>query len=239
MSATRLVVDVVDGRHRVWMRHGLLRAQRLHGPPDRARVALVGQTALLLGGDEVELRIDLGPGAVLELSEVAATVAYDGRGRPASWITSINQQVGAQLSWAGEPLVVADGADVTRSTMIELAEGASATLRETVVLGRAGEVGGALRSRVRARCEGRPVLFEDLVLDPRDRFGPGLLGGHRVIDSVLSLGPAIGDAGSATGPGVARFELAEGNGRLTRFLGRELADSPLAPRPRATALRPG
>src|SRR3954468_20604168 len=101
MSATRLVVDVVDGRHRVWMRHGLLRAQRLHGPPDRARVALVGQTALLLGGDEVELEITIGEEATLELSEVAGTVAYDGRGRPATWVTTITLDRGAQLVWAG------------------------------------------------------------------------------------------------------------------------------------------
>ena len=234
MSATRLVVDVVDGRHRVWMRHGLLRAQRLHGPPDRARVALVGQTALLLGGDEVELQIEVGAGAVLELSEVAGTVAYDGRGRPAVWATSITLGRGAQLTWAGEPLVVADGADVTRCTSIGLADGASATLRETVVLGRSGEVGGALRSRVRVHREGRPILFEDLQLDPRDRFGPGLLGRHRVVDSLLALGaepPDIGD-------GAVRFELVEPCSTLTRYLGSDLAESPLA-RPPAQAVEVG
>ena len=47
----------------------MLRAQRLHGPADRVRVALVGQTALLLGGDRVGLDIEVGPGAVLELSD--------------------------------------------------------------------------------------------------------------------------------------------------------------------------
>ena len=53
MTTTRLSVEVRDGRHQVRSTAGLLRAQRLHASPDRARVALVGQTALLLGGDEV------------------------------------------------------------------------------------------------------------------------------------------------------------------------------------------
>ncbi len=227
MNATRLVVDVVDGRHRVRMRHGLLRAQRLHGPPDRARVALVGQTALLLGGDEVEIRIDVGPDAVLELSEVAGTVAYDGRGRSASWTTRITVDHGAQLVWAGEPLVVADGADVTRCTSIDLSDGARATLRETVVLGRSGELGGTLRSRVRVQRGDRLVLLEDLLLDPGDRHGPGLLGGHRVVDSLLVLGARPPDVGD----GAVRFELVEPDCTLTRYLGSELAESPLVRRP--------
>jgi len=216
------------------MRHGLLRAQRLHGPPDRARVALVGQTALLLGGDEVELRIEVGHGAVLELSEVAGTVAYDGRGHPATWTTSITLDSGARLNWAGEPLVVADGADVTRRTSIDLAEDASATLRETIVLGRSSEVGGALLSRMRVQREGRPILIEDLLLDPRGRFGPGLLGRHRVIDSLLVFGAAPPDVGA----GAVRFELAEPDSTLTRYLGSDLAESPLA-RPPAQAVEVG
>jgi urease accessory protein len=223
MSATVLDVGVVDGRHRVRMRHGLLLAQRLHGQPDRARVALVGQTALLLGGDEVELQIVVGAGAVLELSEVAGTVAYDGRGRPATWATSITLDRGAQLTWVGEPLVIADGADVIRRTIIDLADGASAALRETIVLGRSGEVGGVLRSGMHVHREGRPILLEDLVLDPRDRFGPGLLGRHRVVDSLLAIGtppPEVGD-------GALRFELVEPGSTLTRYLGSDLAQSPL------------
>ena len=35
---------------------------RLHGPPEMCRVALVATTALLLGGDQVELDVRVGPG---------------------------------------------------------------------------------------------------------------------------------------------------------------------------------
>jgi urease accessory protein len=234
VTATTLTVELVEGRHQVRMRHGLLRAQRLHGPPDRARVALVGQTALLLGGDEVELQIEMGSGAVLELSEVAGTVAYAGRGRRAKWTTNITLGRGAQLTWAGEPLVVADGARVTRRTSIDLSDDASAILRETIVLGRSGEVGGAIRSRMRVQREGSPILIEDLLLDPQDRHGPGLLGQHRVIDSLLVLGADTPD----TGAGAVRFELAEPASTLIRYLGSDLAQSPLA-RPPSRAVPVG
>ena len=229
MNATRLVVDVVDGRHRVRMRHGLLRAQRLHGPPDRARVALVGQTALLLGGDEVELQIDVGPGAVLELSrggrhQWRTTVAAGPRaGRPGSpWTAARNSSGPASRSWSRTVLT----SPAARASIFR--DGARATLRETVVLGRSGELGGALRSRVRVQREDRPVLLEDLLLDPGDRHGPGPARRPpcRRLTSRLAVArpPDVGG-------GAVRFELVEPDCTLTRYLGSELAESPLVRRP--------
>jgi len=179
MTTTRVSVEVRDGRHQVRTSAGLLRAQRLHGPADRARVALVGQTALLLGEDRVGLDIEVGPGAWLELSDIAGTVAYHGRGRAASWHTSIRLGWGARFRYAGEPLVLSDGSDVTRSLSVDLAEGAAAFLRETLVFGRAGEVGGTMDSSTVLRREGTEFCRERLRLDPEARSRPGVLAGVR------------------------------------------------------------
>ena len=232
-----------DGRHQVRSSAGLLRAQRLHGPADRARVALVGQTALLLGGDRVGLDIEVGPGALLELSDIAGTVAYHGRGSAASWHTSIRLGLGARLSYAGEPLILSDGSDVTRTLTIDLAEGAAARLRETLVFGRAGEVGGRVDASTVLRREGAEFCRERLVLDPAARARPGVLSGVRVVDSVLSLGDPRGAwAGDRTGSSVASpagrrtrsgpsdlvtYQLLEPGSSLSRYLGVDLADSPL------------
>ena len=223
---TRVSVEVRDGRHQVRTSAGLLRAQRLHGPDDRARVALVGQTALLLGGDQVGLAVEVGPGATLELSGIAGTVAYHGRGQAASWHTSIRLGLGARMSYAGEPLVISDGADVTRTLTVDLAEGASACLRETVVLGRTGEVGGRLDATTTVRQEGSDLAVERLVLDAGSRARPGLLAGVRVVDSLLALGttaPAITQRMD-----VVSYALLDEVSTITRFLGTSLADSPLA-----------
>ncbi len=233
VTTTRVSVEVRDGHHQVRTRAGLLRAQRLHGPVDRARVALVGQTALLLGGDEVGLEIEVGPGATLELSDIAGTVAYHGRGRAASWHTGIRLGLGARLSYAGAPFVLSDGSDVTRTLAVDLADGAAARWRETLVFGRAGELGGRLDATTVVRREGAEICRERLLLDPVTRARPGVLADVRVIDSVLVFGetPSTGAPAAGSGEpgpdGLVTYRLLEAGSTLSRFLGTSLADSPL------------
>ena len=62
---------------------------------------------------------------------------------------------GAHLELEDAPLVVAEGADVVRTTTIRLGEGATAVVRDLVVLGRAGEGRGRLESLLRDRGPGR------------------------------------------------------------------------------------
>ena len=247
MTTTRVSVEVRDGGHQVRTSAGLLRAQRLHGPADRARVALVGETALLLGDDRVGLDIEVGPGAWLELSDIAGTVAYHGRGRAASWHTRIRLGWGARLRYAGEPLILSDGSDVTRTLTVDLADGAAALLRETLVFGRAGEVGGTVDSSAVLRREGTEFCRERLMLDPEARARPGVLSGVRVVDSALVLGAwpverRRGGTGTPVVPttdrtslsatsDVVTYQLLEPGSTLTRYLGTSLADSPLAQSP--------
>lgn len=225
------VVEVtrVAGRVRSRLRSGLLRPQLLHGPVDRYRVGLLATTALLLGGDAVQLEVHVGAGVTLELSDVAGTVAYDGRGRPACWDVSLRVADGGRLWWSGQPFVVADGAEVSRRLDLHLAEGASALLRETLVLGRAGQLGGVLRNQTSVQVGGRPVLVEDQVLDPAGhRLLPGMLGRFRIVDTVLAVGlPWSAPADDRRCGGTTTCRLPGDAGRLTRHLGHELAASPL------------
>ncbi len=188
-----------------------------------ARIALVSTTALLLAGDQVEINIEVGVRCWLEVVDTAGTVAYDARGGKSSWSVRIQVADGGRLLWKAEPFVIANGADVTRTSMIELATDGVACLRETLVLGRSGECGGALRARTRATHEGRLLLAEDLDLADREvRERPGILGAHRVIDSVVLLGRrAPAEPGQ---PATRRFELA-GPGTVARYLGTDLHQS--------------
>lgn len=143
------------GRVRCDLRPGALSPRVLSTGPGVARVALVATRALLLGGDRVRVEVHVGEEVELELVEVSGTVAYAGRGRSASWDVAVQVDAGGLLVWDALPFVVADGADVERSTRVALARGGTrgaggvALLRETLVLGRSGEVGGRLRSRTR------------------------------------------------------------------------------------------
>jgi urease accessory protein len=220
---TRVEVGRSNGRYRLQTTSGLLRAQRLAGPPEICRVALVATTALLLGGDDVQLDVRVGRGAQLELSDIAGTVAYNGRGRAASWTVRVVVEEGATLAYSCEPFVVADGAEVTRSLRLDVAQEASASTRETLVLGRAGESGGLVRDRLLVRRGDVDVLVEEQQLNPATRARPGLLGTNRIIDTVLTVGIDPGPAPA----GAIRMALVDPGCTLTRYLGQSLADSPL------------
>lgn len=216
------LTSVTVGPGLLRLRSGLLRVQQVSAPPGVLRFGLLATTALLLGGDEVELEVEVLPGADVQLFDVAGTVAYHGRGRPARWRTQLLVAAGARLRYAGLPFVVSDGAEVTRELRAELAAGAALRLRDTVVLGRSGQVGGTLYSRTAVSVDGQPVWREDQDLDPELRRLPGMLGAERVLDSLLTIGDPAPDLAA---PAV-RYVLPDG-GEVLRFLGRDLAASPL------------
>jgi urease accessory protein len=223
-GTTRIRVHLAGDRPRVTSTPGLLRAAQVHARPGWIRLGLVATTALLLGGDEIELNVEVGAGARLWLFDVAGTVAYHGRGRPAGWRVRVRLAEDAQLVWSGAPLVVAAGADVTRSVRIDACSSAAALVRDTVVFGRTGETGGRLRTTTAVTVAGKPVYLEDCDLGPDQRGRPGMLGEATVVDTVTALGPAP-TGGSASA--VPAFVLPWGAGTLTRHLGTDLAASPL------------
>ncbi|MTD15580.1 urease accessory protein UreD [Nakamurella sp. YIM 132087] len=210
------------GRASMRLRPGLLAPRVLSADATGARIALVATEALLLPGDTVRLDVEVADGGRLEIVETAGTVAYDGAGEPSWWTVRIRLGVGARLRWHGEPFVVADGARVTRTLDLEAADGAEAVFRETLVLGRTGELGGDLLARTRVTLAGEPLLLEDLDLQRSTRGRPGLLGSDRVVDSVLVLGRVAGPVSAAAGE---RFDL-HGPGTVLRWTGRDLHRSP-------------
>jgi len=186
---TLIAVDPAPGRARVRHTPGPVAARVQRVDERGARIALVATTALLLGGDHVEFDVRVGPGAWLDIVETAGTVAYDAQGAASGWTVRADVAEGGTLTWSGEPFVVADGANVVRATSIDLAADATACLRETLVFGRVGEAGGALRATTRVRHTGAELLVEDLDLpDATTRRLPGMLGRCRVIDTVLLSG---------------------------------------------------
>lgn len=165
----------------------------LHRSATSVRVALVGARALLLAGDDVELDVSVAAGRHLELVEIAATVAYDGRGGSASWHTRLD--VAGTLVWDAQPFVVSDGAVVQRALTAAVGPAGVLAARETLVLGRSGERGGSVRSTTRITRAGEPLLVEDLDLrDPLVRASPAVLGQHRVLDTVVVAGTRLDHA---------------------------------------------
>ena len=193
---TRIVIERVGDNARAsdLAAGEFLTPRRIDVRGRHVQVALVGHAASLLAGDALAIEVDIAPGTHLELIEPSGTVAYNARGGRASWTADVRVGAGASLVWKAAPFVVAGGACVDRRVDIALAEGAVALLDEMVVLGRSGEVGGALFSRQRITLDGRPLLVEDLDFrSAADRSLPGVLGGRRVLCTTMLLGLATGD----------------------------------------------
>ena len=199
----------------------LIRPVLLHHDRRAARVSLVPEGALLLAGDAIEIDVTVDAGGRLDIVESGGTVAFNMRRRPARWDVRIRLGADATLTWAGEPFVVSAGAEVTRHLDIDVAPGAALATRETLVLGRYGEGPGHLHQRTTAAVGGSPVLVEELPLDPES--APGLLGGHRVVSSVVLIGR---DLARPAEPEPHRYDLDPG-GHLWRRLGAHVHEAGL------------
>ena len=126
------------------LRRGERIAPRVLAP---GRITLLRSQAGPLAGDHdrVEIVVECG---TLEVEPIAATVALPG---PERTVLELDVTVGdgARLVLEDAPLIVAEGADVLRTTTIRLGVGATAIVRDLVVLGRAGEGPGRLESVLR------------------------------------------------------------------------------------------
>lgn len=175
-----------EQRTRLVLAAGLVTPRVVRHDAAHAEVALLATTATLLGGDSLRLAVEVGPRLRLDLRDVAGTVAYHGRGLGCEVDVSLRVHEGAILTWAGEPLVVADGSAVTRHLRADVSQGGRLLLRDRLSLGRSGQDGGRLDCHTTLTYAGRPALVEHLELRPG--LGPGAVGAARVVDTVTALG---------------------------------------------------
>jgi urease accessory protein len=168
-------------------------------------VYLASGAAGPLGGDTLELRIEVRAGATLRLRTVAAAVALPGRyGQESRLTVTATVGAGACLEYLPEPTVAADGARHRTDVSVQLAAAASLVVRDEVLLGRYGERGGACRTRLAVDRAGRPLLRHELDISGTDRadLGPAVLAGHRAAGTLLTVDPdEAGVPGEADGVG--------------------------------------
>jgi urease accessory protein len=179
-----------------------------------ARVVLVQSRASLLCGDEVDVRIDMGPGAGLEIVELGATIANHVRGGPAASLdVGVSLADGARLVWLAQPLIVSAGCALDKRVRLELAGTARALTGEAIVLGRHGEEPGRVSSQTRITLDGRALLDETLATEPSWLLRSPVLAGDADLIEGLTLS---GLRDEDTPPGAFQ---AHGPGTLWRGLG--------------------
>jgi urease accessory protein len=158
---------------------------------------LVASGAGPVGGDELQLDLDVRCGASLQVRSAAASMVLPGpSGRHSS--LQVRAWVRGSLRWEPEPTILVAGCDHRTTTTIDLAAGATLAWREVVVLGRHGEATGSLLQRLHVDRAGAPLLRTELPVGPRwpGSEGPAGTAGALAVSSLLVVGldePALPD----------------------------------------------
>jgi urease accessory protein len=154
-------------------------------------VYLVGAGAGPLGGDDLELAVEVGAGASLTVRSAAASLVLPGR-RPGPSRLAVRARVaaGARLVFAPEPAIAATGCDHRALAEVTLEEGAELVWREEIVLGRHAEPAGRYVSRFDVTAGGRPLLRHELRIDEH-AGSAAVLGAAKAVGTVLLAGPGL------------------------------------------------
>ena len=197
----------------------------------RCQAVIVHPPGGLVGGDRLDLDIQLAPQARVLCTTPGAQKWYRSTAHAASARTRIRLDAAATLEWLPQPAIVYDAARVDQSIAFDLATDARFIGWECLVLGRAamGERfdRGALRQRLSLDVGGVPVWAEHLTADANDRLFSSPLGfGSRTVactvwavapddaldDGLLQAWRGALDAACAAPPGKA-IRLAAGASR--------------------------
>jgi urease accessory protein len=162
--------------------------------PTSDAVYMVSGAATPLGGDVLDLHVEVGRGAALTVRSAAAAVARKGPSdQPSLFRIEARVAAGGSLAWAPEPTVVAFESRHSACARIELAESSELSWREEVVLGRAGEAPGSWASLIVVTVADRPVLRQRLSLGPGAPGwdGAAIASGARALACTVFIGARL------------------------------------------------
>jgi urease accessory protein len=168
-------------------------------------IYLVGAAAGPLGGDDVDLEIDVGPGSRLLLRSAACALLLPGPHGGAS-----RQRIHARVGdFCLQPAIAAAGCDHQASADVDLAPSATLRWREAIVLGRHGEPAGHCASRLDVTLAGAALYRGELVVGrPWADTSSAVLDGAGAAGSVLLAGAARARSAAHAGDGLAVLPLA-------------------------------
>lgn len=151
-------------------------------------VFMVGSAAGPIGGDQLALIVLAREDARLRVRSAAAQIALPGHGT-SRFVVRARVASGATLHWHPEPTIAADGCRHEIDVFLVCDLGARVVWSETVVLGRDGERGGKVTTRMRVDVGGRPVLRQTLTLgEGTGSDGPAIVGDAKAVRSQFVLG---------------------------------------------------
>jgi urease accessory protein len=130
----------------------------------------------VLGGDKLETKVRVEPGAVAQLTTTSATRLYRSgpAGLASGQLNDFGVEENALLEYLPDPLIPFAGARYRQQTRIELASGAGLFWWETVAPGREARGEIFLYDRLELSLSltsgGKPIALEQALLEPATRL---------------------------------------------------------------------
>lgn len=150
-------------------------------------VHLVSTAAGPLGGDRLELDLDVAPHTTLELGSVASTLVLPG---DSELLITARVGAGATLRFTPEPTVLSAGCAHRLHVRLTLEGDASVLWREEIIFGRYGELPGRCHARFDATHDGRPLLRQEFTVgDPTLDTSPAVFGTARCVGTTFLTHP--------------------------------------------------
>jgi urease accessory protein len=179
---------------------GPLRVQRPFYPEgdEVCHVYVLHPPGGVVGGDQLEISVEVGESAAALLTTPAAGKFYRSAGRMARQSQHLHVAAGATLEWLPQENIAFDGACVTTTTQVALAGDARFIGWEILCLGRpgAGEryVHGMLRQGWEVWRDGDPLFIERALYEESGAalVAPWGLAGQAVCGSLVCVGNEAG-----------------------------------------------
>lgn len=187
-GATRLATLYQDGCAKIRLPH-------THSSAMEA--VLINTAGGLTGDDHMQWSATVAPGGRMVLTTQACERIYRSIGGAARVETSLAIGAGAHLDWLPQETILFAASQLDRHIEIDLADGASITAVEAVLLGRDAMGEAALDARLRdtwrIRLNGRLIHAEATRLDgtPAERDGLSLLAGQRAFATIVHIAPSV------------------------------------------------
>jgi urease accessory protein len=175
---------------------GPLRVQRPFYPEgdEVCHVYVLHPPGGVVGGDELEIAVDVNSAAAALLTTPAAGKFYRSAGRLARQSQSLSVAAGASLEWLPQETIVFDGACATMTTHVALQGDARFMGWDILCLGRPGSgenfARGTLSQAWEIRRDGKPLFIERAVYDQDGTalVAPWGLAGQPVCGSLVCVG---------------------------------------------------
>lgn len=206
-TRSRLAASVSGGRTRL---DCIRSCAPIHLRQTPDGVYLIGGAAGPLGGDDLRLEIEVGPGATLVVRSAAASIALPGPGGFSQVVVEARVAPGGTLRWLPEQVIAGGGCDHRIVNRLTLAPGSTLVWRDELVLGRRGEPPGRVSNRIDVTVAGRPLLRNELKMGPGVPAwnGPAVAGEAGAVGSLLVVAPGLTAHAALLGPWAAILPLA-------------------------------